>query len=98
MPFGVSTRWVTDYLSTMGELGLRRKLTLTCHGRKIVLIKKAQESLEHVLGKASVRHQPGRSVEVLGLPPRKERFIREDGSFDLPDGSYSLLRVVAPGR
>lgn len=161
----------------MAERGLRLKLTLTLSGRKIVLIKKAQESLEHVLGKASImalygakypdmqvevpagdrykpdllvtddtgeplfwaevgqvkkrkveqllrryprthfvfarhgldpsafealvrnavrraRHEPGRIVDVLGLPPEKERFIGEDGGFSLPEGSYSLKRML----
>lgn len=50
-------------------MGLRRKITLTLSGRKIVLIKKAQESLEHVLGKASImalygEEYPQMQVEV----------------------------------
>jgi hypothetical protein len=164
----------------MASGGLRRKLTLTLAGRKIVLIKKAQESLEHVLGKAGImalygeeypdmqvevpardrykpdllvtdeageplfwaevgqvkkkkveqllkrypathfvfarhgldpvaferlvrkaaagaRHEGGRIVDVLGLPPEKEIFIEEDGSFSLPEGSYSLTRIL-PNR
>ena len=168
------------YLLPMAEWGLRRKLTLTLSGRKIVLIKKAQESLEHVLGKASImalygeaypdmqvevpagdrykpdllvtdpagepvfwaevgqvkkrkveqlmkrypgthfvfarhrldpvafealvrnaaakaRHEPGRIVDVLGLPPEKEVFVGEDGSFTLPEGSYSVSRIL-PGK
>lgn len=165
------------YLLPMADGGLRLKLTLTLSGRKIVLIKKAQESLEHVLGKASImalygevypdmqvevpagdrykpdllktneageplfwaevgqvkkrkveqllkrypathfvfarhridpvaferlvrkavseaRHEPGRIVDVLGLPPEKGIFIEEDGSFFLPEGSYSLVRII----
>jgi len=34
------------------DLGLRRKLTLRAHGRKVVFLKRPGESLEHVLMKA----------------------------------------------
>lgn len=159
-----------------GEGALRRKLTLTVHGRKIVLIKKAQESLEHVLGKASIlaiygaiypetqvevpardRYKPDLlatdqrgepvfwaevgtvkrkkieqllrrypqthfvfarhrldpvpftklvrhavttvrrdslgPVEVIGLPPKKGRYITEEGDFELPREAYTLTRI-----
>lgn len=160
-----------------GAGALRRKLTLTLHGRKIILIKKAQESLEHVLGKASIlaiygttypemqvevpagdRYKPDllatnekgepvfwaevgtvkrkkiekllrrypethfvfarhrldpapfiklvrnaatavqrdslRPVEVIGLPPKKERYLTDEGGFELPREAYTLIRVT----
>ena len=162
----------------MAELELRRKLTFEFDGKKVVFIKKAQESLEHVLGKATVyalyrgsypdlqvevpagdrykpdllatddegeplfwaevgtvkrkkveqllrrypgthfvfarhqhdpkgfesvvrravdrsRHASGRRVEVLGLPPKKERFIQNDGRFIVSEDSYTLTRLIA---
>ncbi|MFW6215548.1 MAG: hypothetical protein ACOC45_06335, partial [Alkalispirochaetaceae bacterium] len=53
---------------------IRRKITLTIAGRKVVLIKKRQESLDHVLGKAILLELyaprfPDTKIEV-GLPDR----------------------------
>ena len=161
----------------MKERDLRRKITLTLHGRKVVFIKKSQETLEHVLGKASIlalygdrypelqvevpagdrykpdllatdesgeptfwaevgtvkrkkieqllkrypgtsfvfarhrpdphpfeelvrraaaraRHEEGRYVEVLGLPPAKEPFLTREGGLYLPREAYTVTRVV----
>lgn len=58
----------------MASPEIRRKLTLTVAGRKVVLIKNRQESLDHVLGKAILleiygRQFPETQVEV-GLSDR----------------------------
>ena len=91
----------------MSDLALRRKLTVSAHGRRVVLVKRAGESAEHVVGKALLwalylPAYPDLTVEVAAGDRFKPDVVAvgPDGRprFWGESGKVSAAKVRALGR